>query len=162
MMEIDHLCEKLQAIQIRFQLHHKNITALRDGLFSASAVMESRASTRLGGQLDPPTSQEATDEHRKCQTLDLRQHLLSATRILHLALEHERRIVSSQRPDIRYHSCCICNIHGRVQSRHSRQTFHQYLRISSKLACGQDEIRSGQVLEIKRGRIWELLFPSEI
>jgi len=72
MMEIDHLCEKLQAIQIRFQLHHKNITALRDGLFSASAVMESRASTRLGGQLDPPTSQEATDEHRKCQTLDLR------------------------------------------------------------------------------------------
>jgi hypothetical protein len=58
MTEIDHLCEKLQATRVRFQQHHKNITALRDGLFSASAVMESRASTRLGGQLDFPHDRE--------------------------------------------------------------------------------------------------------
>jgi hypothetical protein len=54
MTEIDYLCEKLQAIRVRFQQHHKNITALRDGLFSASAVIESQASTRLGGQLESP------------------------------------------------------------------------------------------------------------
>jgi hypothetical protein len=54
MTEFDYLCEKLQAIRVRFQQHHKNITALRDDLFSASAVKESQASTRLGGQLEPP------------------------------------------------------------------------------------------------------------
>jgi hypothetical protein len=43
------LCEKLKALRDRMQHHHTNVTALRDGLFNASAVMESRASTRLGG-----------------------------------------------------------------------------------------------------------------
>jgi hypothetical protein len=48
MTEIDPLCEKLQAIRIRFQQHHKNITALRDGLFSAgkSSVHKARRSVR--------------------------------------------------------------------------------------------------------------------
>lgn len=32
----------------RMQHHYNNVTALRDGLFNASAVMESQASTRLG------------------------------------------------------------------------------------------------------------------
>jgi hypothetical protein len=43
------LCEKLKALRDRMQHHHTNVTALRDGLFNASAAMESRASTRLGG-----------------------------------------------------------------------------------------------------------------
>jgi spermidine/putrescine-binding protein len=43
------LCEKLKALRDRMQYHYTNVTALRDGLFNASAVMESRASTRLGG-----------------------------------------------------------------------------------------------------------------
>jgi hypothetical protein len=43
------LCEKLKALRDRMQQHHNNVTALRDGLFNASAVMESRASTKLGG-----------------------------------------------------------------------------------------------------------------
>jgi hypothetical protein len=42
-------CEKLKALRDRMQQHHNNVTALRDGLFNASAVMESRASTKLGG-----------------------------------------------------------------------------------------------------------------
>jgi hypothetical protein len=45
----NEICEKLKALRDRLQAHHKNVTALRDGLFNASAVMESRASTRLGG-----------------------------------------------------------------------------------------------------------------
>jgi len=46
----NEICEKLKALRDRLQAHHKNLTALRDGLFNASTVMESRASTRLGGQ----------------------------------------------------------------------------------------------------------------
>jgi hypothetical protein len=48
--EINEICEKLKALHDRLQVHRKNVTALRDGLFNASAVMESRTSTRLGGQ----------------------------------------------------------------------------------------------------------------
>jgi len=48
MKRIDALCEKLKVVRVRFQRHHKNVTDLRDGLFNASAVMGSRASTRLG------------------------------------------------------------------------------------------------------------------
>jgi hypothetical protein len=48
--ENNQICEKLKALRDRLQIHHNNVTALRDGLFNASAVMESRASTRLGGQ----------------------------------------------------------------------------------------------------------------
>jgi hypothetical protein len=51
----DELCVKLKVVHDRLQHHHNNITALRDGLFNASAVMESRASTRLGGQAYLPS-----------------------------------------------------------------------------------------------------------
>ncbi|RDL41684.1 uncharacterized protein BP5553_01663 [Venustampulla echinocandica] len=46
--DVDELSQKLKLLHARFQEHYKNVTALRDGLFNASAVMESRASTKLG------------------------------------------------------------------------------------------------------------------
>jgi hypothetical protein len=48
--ENNEFCGKLKNIRNRMQHHQNNVTALRDGLFNASAVMESRASTRLGGK----------------------------------------------------------------------------------------------------------------
>lgn len=50
----DEKCGKLKIIRDRMQHHHDNVAALRDGLFNASAVMESRASTRLGGWTHTP------------------------------------------------------------------------------------------------------------
>jgi hypothetical protein len=59
--ENNELCEKLKALRDRLQVHHKNVTALQDDLSNASAVMESRASTKLGGQTLrlPKTSKDA-------------------------------------------------------------------------------------------------------
>lgn len=53
MKQIEFLVEKLVAYRERFKRHHERISALRDGLFNASAVMESRASTKLGGESIP-------------------------------------------------------------------------------------------------------------
>ncbi len=50
MKEIDKQVDKLVEYQDRLERHQKRISALRDGLFNASAVMESRASTKLGGE----------------------------------------------------------------------------------------------------------------
>ncbi|RDL38394.1 uncharacterized protein BP5553_02734 [Venustampulla echinocandica] len=50
MKQIETLVEKLVAYRERFKRHYERISALRDGLFNASAVMESRASTKLGGE----------------------------------------------------------------------------------------------------------------
>jgi hypothetical protein len=46
--EADGLCEALNNLRSQFQSQLETVKALRDGLFSASALNESRASTRLG------------------------------------------------------------------------------------------------------------------
>jgi hypothetical protein len=53
MKQIEMLVEKLVVYRERFKRHHERVSALRDGLFNASAVMESRASTKLGGESNP-------------------------------------------------------------------------------------------------------------
>jgi hypothetical protein len=92
MKPIDRLCEKLKVLRVRFQRYHKNVTDLRDGLFNTSAVMESRASTRLGGKNSPLTlgPRGLLSSHRNCEASDIRQHILPSSCILHFAMEHER------------------------------------------------------------------------
>ena len=48
--KIEMVVEKLREYRKRFKTHHGHVTALRDGLFNASSVMESRAANQLGGE----------------------------------------------------------------------------------------------------------------
>lgn len=48
--KIEIVAERLRDYRKRFRNHHENVSALRDGLFNASSVMESRAANQLGGQ----------------------------------------------------------------------------------------------------------------
>jgi hypothetical protein len=81
----DETCGKLRNIRDRMQHHHNNVTALRDGLFNASAVMESRASTRLGGKHRPQRpSLNILTHNRKRKAPHICQHLLPPSRLLHL------------------------------------------------------------------------------
>lgn len=128
------LCEKLKALRDRMQYHYTNVTALRDGLFNASAVMESRASTRLGGQTayPPPSIPQIFNiltPHRKRKTPHIRQHLLPPSRLLHLPLEHERDHLPPPHPDLRHHLRRPCHVPCCLQSQHPRQTLLSCLRI---------------------------------
>ena len=50
MISVDLINRRLREHHRRCESHHAQVSGLRDGLFNASAVMESRASTKLGGK----------------------------------------------------------------------------------------------------------------
>jgi hypothetical protein len=95
MKQIEILVEKLVTYRERFKRHRERISALRDGLFNASAVMESRASTKLGGEshllsLNQHGSHQYLTDGRKRQTPDFRLHLFPSPGLLHVPLEHQQ------------------------------------------------------------------------
>lgn len=49
--EVEALADQLRGFRAAFNSHRDEVIALRDGLFNASAVMESRDANRLGGKL---------------------------------------------------------------------------------------------------------------
>ena len=119
MKQIETLVEKLVAYRERCKRHHERISALRDGLFNASAVMESRASTKLGSEssiLPRNLTASYLTKGRKCQTLDFCLHLFPSPGLLHIPLEHQQRPLSSHYPYLRHHDCRICHISRGLQS----------------------------------------------
>lgn len=76
MEEIEVCVDKLRFYLKQFKDHYERVPALRDGLFNASSVMESRDSNKLGGQCSFSVMKRKLNSHRKCEAPNVCVHLL--------------------------------------------------------------------------------------
>ena len=105
----EEVCKKLEMIEDKIGIFRDRVAhfkalrsraiALRDGLFNASSVMESRSANHLGRKLNPAKWYEfvvADPIFRECQTIDIGVDISSATSIHHISILHQRGSFQSQ------------------------------------------------------------------